>query len=71
MILNVVLFSYVIYQNSEFLVAGDFLLVLVTKYWFKQSKMAQYKEKIVVPYINMLLYPYSKQCLSWGSPSLT
>ena len=30
--LNVLLFSYVISQKSEFLVAGDVLLFLVTKY---------------------------------------
>ena len=35
--------------KSEFLVAGGVLLFLVTKYWFKQSKMPRYKEKIVVP----------------------
>ena len=47
--LNVLLFSYLISQKSEFLVAVDILLFLVTKYWFKQSKMPQYKGKIFVP----------------------
>ena len=46
--LNVLLFSYVTSQKSEFLVVGDVLLFLVNKYWFKQSKMPQYKERIVV-----------------------
>ena len=42
--LNVLLFSYLISQKSEFLVADDILLFLVTEYWFdKQSKMHQYK----------------------------
>ena len=40
--------SYCYFPKSEFLVAGDTLLFLVTKYLFKQFKMPRYKGKIIV-----------------------
>ena len=47
--LNVLLFSYLISQKSEFMVAVDIRLFFGDQILAQASKMSQYKGKIVVP----------------------